>query len=790
MTPVLHSPDFPAPTTNLIGREQELGAIAELFAENGVRLVTLTGPGGVGKTRLAVAIAEAVAGSFRNGVAFASLAPIRDPALVFATIAQAVNVRERAGRTPKEGLAGELSQRELLLILDNFETVSEAAADIAWLLGVTTGIRLLVTSRSRLQIRGEHEFVVQPLPLPPATETSHEDLEQNPAVQLFLERAREVRPETELSDATAPAIAEICRRLDGLPLAIELAAARVKVLPPAALSARLDRRLPLLVGGPRDLPDRLRTMRAAIAWSYDLLLPDQQALFRHLSVFAGGFSQHEAESVVNGVAESRQDGPDATSGPDPGPSDPPPLIDGLSGLVDNSMIQQDELELEPSFRMLETLREFGSEELERQGELDLLRDRHADFFIGLAEAAMFRLRGAERTSWLDRLERAHDNTRAALTWLCERQDTARAIRLAGALWQFWWWRSHLAEGRQRLEQVLALPGASMQGDSWARVLTGAGALSETQGDYEAAESYHDRAVASWQKLGDDRGLATSLLFRWLVAFNAGDLERMAAHSSESLRLFTGLDDQWGIAMSYMEQGVEAMRREANDEADLSLAKGIAGFKAIEDRWGVAICNGVAGNVATNRKDYAGAARMLKESLSDLLLLDDLWGVATVMPASARLAMEQKAYEHGVRISGAIAGMHHTMGAPLKIPFRIRFEENLDRAKKALGEERFDRVFSEGHMMTPAEAVQTAKIPIESGKAVIEPSAFDALPFKLSPRELEVLRVHVRGLSAKEVGDELFISVSTVRTHIENIKNKFGVSTNREVIAYAFEHKLV
>ena len=485
----------------------------------------------------------------------------------------------------------------------------DAATDVAWLLGACPGITVLVTSRARLHIRGEHEIAVQPLPLPSAANSDHKEIASCAAVQLFIQRAQEVQPDIELTAANAPAIADVCRRLDGLPLAIELAAARTKVLPPAALLARLDRRLPLLTGGPRDLPDRQRTLRDTIAWSYDLLSQEEQRLFRRLSIFTGNFTLHEAETVAGS-----DEGRGAVFGPDGDVNDVAPstlipsssLLDVLESLVDKSMLRQSELELEPNFYMLETLREFGVDQLDRNGELDDLSNRHAQFFLGLAEAAMFRLRGAERTSWLERLDRAHDNIRSALDWLCDRQDTARAMRLAGALWQFWWWRSNLAEGRQRLERVLALPDAAEQGGPWARVLTGAGALSETQGDYVAAETYHDRAIPVWQETGDTRGLAVSLLFRWLIAFNADDQELMSAHSSESLRLFGDLGDTWGIAMSSMEQGVEAMRREANDEADQALNKGIQLFDAIGDRWGVAICQGVQGNVATNRRDYETA----------------------------------------------------------------------------------------------------------------------------------------------------------------------------------------
>ena len=788
MSPDHPSPGIPVSATAIIGRDEELAEIGELLNRDGVRLVTLTGTGGIGKTRLALAVAEAVASGFRDGVLLVSLAPLRDPALVIPTIAQALNVRERAGLSPREGVAEALRERSLLLILDNFEQVLDAATDVSWLLGDCPAVKMLVTSRQRLNIRGEHEVQLETLPLPQATGAGVAALGQNAAVRLFLARAQEMQPDLALTETTAPAIVDICRRLDGLPLAIELAAARVKVLPPAALSARLDRRLPLLTGGPRDLPDRQRTLRDTIAWSYDLLDPDEQALFRRLSVFTGRFSLHEATTVLGAAPDRGHEGGSDDPEADEGFSSE--LIDKLAGLIDSSLLRQEELESEPNYRMLETVREYGLEQLDRCGERVLMRDRHADFFIGLAEAAMFRLRGAERTTWLERLEQAHDNIRAALDWLYEQEDTGRAVRLCGALWQFWWWRSHLAEGRQRLEQVLALPGADAQGHPFARVLTGAGALSETQGDYTASEAYHDRAVAAWQDIGDTRGLAISLLFRWLVAFNADDQERMAAHSTESLRLFTELEDPWGTAMSLMERGVEAMRRQANDEADDVLNRSIALFEAMGDRWGVAICEGVAGNVATDRGDFKRAAEVLEKSLTALLLLNDLWGVATVMPASARLAMDQKAYDQGVRVSGAIAKLHQTLGAPLKVPFRVTFDRNLGRAREALGPEKFARLFAEGFATTPAEAVQLAITPIQSGSARTEKSPFDTLAIKLSTREREVLRVHTRGSSAREIGDELFISESTVRTHLDNLKSKLGVRNNKELIAYAFEHGLV
>jgi predicted ATPase/DNA-binding CsgD family transcriptional regulator len=769
---------LPSPMSPLVGRSRDVRKIVAWLVQDRARLVTLTGPGGIGKTRLAFGVVAALPEGVVDDVHLISLASIREPNLLLTTIAQQINIREQAGATARDGLISALAARRILLILDNCELIQTAASDIAALLEELPGLIVLVTSRVRLRLRGEHEYPVQPLDLPPGGGVDEAAIDENPAVQLFMQRATEVQPSLMLTPANRLVIAEVCRRLDGIPLAIELAATRVKVLPPSALLGRLDRRLPILTDGPRDLPDRLRTMRDAIAWSYDSLSPGDQQLFRGLCVFRGGFTLHEAEAVVS--AATREEVEDTTAAL-------PEVFTGLTQLVDHSLVQQNERDGEPRFQILETLREFGLEQLTGAGEHNALSDRHAEFFTGLAEAALPRLRGAERSSWLDRLQLAHDNLREAQTWLHDQGDSVRAVQLSASLWQFWWWRSHLSEGRQRLERVLAMPGADGAGVWWASALTGLGALAETQGDYEVSDAYHERAVQAWEELGDRRGLAVSLLFRWLVAFNADDQVRMIALSSESLRLFTELDDSWGIAMSWMEHGVEAMRRADHPAADQALERGIALFKAIDDAWGVAICQGVAGSVATNRGEYATAEYLLGESLRTLLLLDDLWSVATVLPAVARLAFELGSYERAVRVSGAVDTMHRTMGAPLKVPFRERYDRNLVEMRKALGEDLFQQEFAAGQRLSTTAAVVYANeliSPVDQTGATPEP-----LQFPLSPREREVMRL-VPGHTAKEIGMQLFISESTVRTHVNNILSKLGVRNQKELIGYIYEHKLI
>lgn len=762
-----HNP-FPIPPTALIGREREVAEIRALLQQSGVRLVTLTGPGGIGKTRIAFEVGQQLFEPYGGQVRIVQLDSLADPELLLARISSSLDIPERAHESPRAALVEALSNAPWLLVLDNFERLGAAAPDIAWLLGSVDGLSLLVTSRVRLHIQGEVEFVTPPLPLPDA----REPFERNPAVSLFMQRARAVAPGLSFDDSNGPAIAAICQQLDGIPLAIELAAARSKVLPPEAILARLDRRLPLLTGGPRDLPNRLRTMRNAIDWSYELLAPVEQAFFRRLCVFVGSFSLLEATAVgIDRDAMSSRDDAEILA------------IDMLGALVDNSLIRQQELVGEPRFTVLETIREFGIEELETQGELATTCDHHADYFIELAEAAFLQLRGADRLPWLARLSEAHDNLGSALAWLCETADGPRAVQLAGALWRFWWWRSYPVEGRRFLEQALVLPGAATRGAQYARALTGCGALAETMGDYSVAASYHETALEVWTSLDDQEELAHALLFRWLVALNVDDEDRMATLALESLRLFREIDDPWGVATSQLELGVVAMLRGEHAEGEQVLLRAIDGFIALSDPWGAAMSDGVLGNIKTAQGDYATAVTYLERSLRNLLALDDQWGVATVLLSIARTAAAQRNYELVAQISGSIQSLHASMGASVKVPFRERFRRNLEEAEAHLGQDRFAELIAEGAALTPPEAVAAAfapaRAPVESKHA-----SRNALAV-LSPREREVLRL-VPGHTAGEIGEALFISESTVRTHIEHILNKLGMRNQKELVAAIYE----
>lgn len=534
--PPLVLPPVPAPPTPLVGRGRELDLLHDCLRQPDFRLVTITGPAGVGKTRLAQELAQAT-DDFPGGVVFVQLAALRDPVLVLPTIAHAVGA---TGTTPEQQRAAIqrlIGQRRVLLVLDNFEQLVPAASELATLLAACPGLKLLVTSRTRLHGPWEQAVHILPLAVPPAASTpTARTMQRYPAAELLLARLQEVQPNFVPSDDVAPIIGAICRRLDGLPLALELAAARGRHLSPAALLARLDHRLELLTGGPRDLPAHQQTLRATLAWSYDALSPLAQTLFRRLAVCAGGFTADAASWLMRGP------------GSDVAANDAPEVGAALARLVENSLIRQEMSEPEPRYLMLETMREFGQEQLRLTGELAAARAAHAAWVLAIAERLDMSGSAVTPPEALDRLELEHDNLRAALDWLRSSRDGDSILRLCLATRDFWWIRGYLSEGADWLERGLEQTAGQVTA-SRARAFSLASSNAEALGEFDRAETQLEASLAIWRQLGDQLGICHTLNLLGQVAMSRGNFHRARAYHTEAMEIARTIEAKHDLAVA-------------------------------------------------------------------------------------------------------------------------------------------------------------------------------------------------------------------------------------------------
>ncbi len=729
--------NLPVPRTRFVGREKERTALRALLERSDVRIVSLTGFGGIGKTRLALQVAEDMLALFSAGVSFVPLESARDAEQMVAAICRTIGVREIAGQTLQDSLKEHLAavgSMPRLLVLDNFEQLAAAAPTVADLVAAATGIKIVITSRSPLHVYGEHEFPVPPLELPDLHALpSLARLTEYESVALFLQRAQAVKPDFALTKENAPQIAEICARLDGLPLALELAAARVKLLSPSAMQSRLEKRLQLLTGGALDLPARQRTLRGAIEWSHDLLDEEEQKLFRRLSVFEDGCTLEAAEAVCNAKEDLAAD-----------------PLDGMSSMVDKSLARQiDTHGNEPRFVMLETIREYALERLAASGDDRITRRAHAAYCLVLAEEI-----GSTRVTavidsadWFDRCERENANFRAALEWLCANGEAPWGLRLGGALFQFWERREYISEGRDWLAKLLALPGASARDKVRARALFAAGVLAGAQRDYELANNLLTESLEINRETNDKWAAAVSLNALAVTALDRRDVAAARKLSEQNLEVWQELGDRAAVARSLSnlasvvkEQEDYALARSLYDEAlatfreigdataaarvmnkqgDVAHAKGdieearnlyeqsLATFREFGDRWGTALALADLGNLARERSDFSAALTLYRDSLRIFQDLDYKRGVAQILESLAFAASAQGDAKRALALAGSAAALRHALGTPLGPSEQAKLEASLEPARKSLPGSEGASAWMEG-WTTPLEVtVETA-----------------------------------------------------------------------------------
>jgi non-specific serine/threonine protein kinase len=714
-------PNLPAQATPLIGREAELHLVRQLVLQGDAGIVTLTGPAGIGKTRLAIAAAASLVDAFERRVVFVDLLPLRDPSEVLPTMAQAFGARgldrERAG----EWLRNELGPVPVLLVVDNAEHVLGAASDIAALVRVSPRLRILVTSREPLQVQVERQVPVPPLPIAdPSAPLSLDALARSPAVALFVQRAQAADPTFQLTEENARLVVEICARLDGLPLAIELAAARTRVLPTWSLPARLEQQpLALLTGGLRDQPERHQTLRAAIAWSYALLDPREQRQFRQLGVFVGGFTLAAAAAVAE-ISQSD-------------------VQERVGALVTRSLLGRIDVPGgEPRFQFLETIRQYALEQLAAEGEREAAQDRHAEYFLTLAEHAERSASGAEQAAWLDRLEREHDNLRTALRWLAQTGQVERELRLASALGWYWAIRGHAAEGRATLQRSLERAGVIAAAGPRARALGAAAELAALDADWGAARSAYEQSL----------GLA-------------GREPTILA----------------GLAL------VRARQRDRGPARDLAEeAQRLAEQRS--DRRAAGLALRVLGELATERGAFVQAQSLYASSLETWQGLADRVELARTLESCAILAMVRTHAQRALRLVGAAGTLRAATGAVRGREADEALARWLELAREAVGEERAAAIQAEGAELTPEQAIELATAPIEPELEQVERSEGALHP--LSERETQVAVLVAKGWTNRQIASELHLSERTVEAHLRRILTRLGFASRTPLATWVVQ----
>ncbi len=770
-----HLHHLPIARTRLVGREHDIEAVVRLLSRPDVPLVTISGPGGIGKTRLAIHVANILSASMADGVVFIDLSVIADPALVLPVIARPFGVRGTTGRRLLDQLIAMLEGHELLLVLDNFEHVIDAAIDLADVLAYCPQVKVLATSRERLHLLAEHEYPLAPLPIPQdAARQSFERLTEFGAIQLFSQRAQAAQPAFALTAENIQAVADICCRLDGLPLALEMAASRSTVLPPAAMQRRLEHLLPMLTGGSRDLPERQHTMYRTVAWSYNLLSPEEQRFFRMVSVFAGGFTLEAADALNATVTDGQLD-----------------TVTGIAALIDTSFISATTTERDdPRYTMFETIREFGLEKLRHDGEENLVRHRHADWCMELAHHAVTSFTPVIPLDVIDRLEEDRANFRSALRWL---EDTGRIeefMRLVLDLGRFWYLGGHEIEGQKWAQRAIARWSDTSAPD-YIDALLMMGELAQTLDDPNARQYLEQgRQLAEQSGNLSQEANATKLL--GILLEDSGDYDAAEPLLRTAQERYRQISDRWYPAVMEYHLGVVAYGRGDLDRAVALLEHAREEARGIGDVLVLSWSTPYLALIACERGEAERAAALLEAALhpknppATLGLQFNRYPI--FLGTEAVLATVIGEWIPAAVLLGATEAEHHAVGFDL--PEGAAFGQAAAVTRQHIGDTEFSAAWMRGQHMAQEDLDAIVESVLSKAQRTESHASSEGARTLLTPREMEVLRMLVEGHSNREIADTLYISHRTATTHVTNILNKFGVNTRAAAVTYAFQHNLV
>lgn len=767
---LLHN--LPVQVSSFIGRERQIAEIQQALSHT--RLLTLTGAGGCGKSRLAVQVAEGLLETYADGVWFVELASLSDPSLVPKVVASTLSIPEHPGVPLSVAVRRHLQSKVLFLVLDNCEHLSPACAQLAdALLGACPNLQILATSRERLGIAGELTYYVPGLSLPDLCGVQNlETLSQFEAVRLFVERASFSKPGFVLTETNGSAVAQVCSSLDGIPLAIELAAARVKGLSVEQIASRLDDRFRLLTEGSRTALPRHQTLRATMNWSYSLLTESERVLLRRVSVFAGGFTLDAAEGVCGGGAVATSE-----------------VVNLLLRLVDRSLVEARDRGGESWYRLLETVRQYAWERLIENGEADEIRRRHLTWYLGLAERGAPKLRGHEQQVWLGRFEAEHDNLRAALQWSqTDPSHSEEGLRLATALFWFWFFHGHWSEGRRWLDPAVPL-GEEIPSHVRAKAVHCSAKLALQQGDYSRATTLARQGLTASSKSSDAEGGVFYHIVLGNVAVHLGDYAQASMLLENAVALCRKLNDEWLLGFALCNLQFVARDQGDYERAATLTSEGLALFRKAGDKHCTAWALRNLGLVALRLGDYKETAALCRESLTLSREIGDLWQVEQNLMGLAGAAAIEEHCERAARLFAAAEALRKSLGRRRSPADQADYDKRVASTRARLGDTPFAAAWTQGTTMSLQEAIEAALAPTEALPAAAREKTMGKDVIHFTPREREIVALVAQGLTNREIASQLVISERTADTHVQHILNKLGVGSRVQVAAWAVEHRL-